>query len=385
VLATVNLFATIATAGLAVTATKHVAEHRASDPALAGRLVGLAFITSSAFGIVMALVLVAMSPWLASATLGAPHLAGELRLGALMMALASVNGSQTGVLTGLESFRAIAVANAIRGVATFALVTAGVVLRGVAGAVLGYAVATAAAVLASEVLVRRECRRNGIRISFRVPRAEMAVLWRFSLPALIAGVSFTPATWWSNALLVSRSSYVENGVFNAARNWQSVVLFFTAAVANIGLPMLSNMLAERDYTKYRRRLAVNFGLTSGLALAVAIPVAALARWIMSMYGMEFQGRGSVLVWMCIAAVLMAANIAVGHAIWSLNAARSGMVLALVRGAALVAFSYVFVNRGAEGLAMAWASMGAVQTLTQVPFMAWLLRRVRAEWQVACAP
>lgn len=384
VLATVNLFATVATAGLGLTATKHVAEHRAADPERAGRLVGLALVTSAGFGVAIAAVLAAAAPWLASATLAAPHLAGALRLGALMMALSSVNGAQIGALTGLEAYRAIAVSNAARGGATFVLVTGGVWLGGLDGAILGYAAATGVAVLASELLLRRACRADRIPLAFRIGREEWAVLWRFSLPALVAGVSFTPATWWSNALLVARSSYVENGVFSAARNWQNVVLFFTSAVANLGLPMLSSVLADRDYAKYRHRLAVNFALTSGLALAVALPVVVLAPWIMGLYGPEFEGRGAVLAWMCAASVLMAVNIAVGHAIWSLGAARSGMALALLRGAALVGFSYLFVERGAVGLALAWTAMGAVQTATQVPFMVWLLRRLRAEWRVSDA-
>lgn len=379
VVSTVNLFSALATAGLGVTATRYVAEHRTADPARAARVIGMSAVVSWASAALVGVVLVLLAPWLASETLAAPHLAAELQIGALTMALSAVNGAQVGVLTGLEAFRAAAVGNVVRGAATFALVLAGLLLGGLRGAVIGYALGALLTVAVHAGIVRTECASRGIPIAWRPRREEMGLFWRFSLPALVAGISFTPATWWSNALLVNRTSYAENGVFGAARQWQSMVLFFTNAVANLGLPMLSSVLPERDGRKYRRHLALNFALTAGLAAAVAVPVVVASPWVMRLYGPEFQGRGLVLVWISASAVLMAANVSVGHAIWSLDASRAGVLLALARGAALVAFSYLLVDRGADGIALAWLAMGVVQTAIQVPFMAWLLRKQERDW------
>jgi hypothetical protein len=76
------------------------------------------------------------------------------------------------------------------------------------------------------------------------------------------------------------------------------------------------------------------------------------------------------------------NISVGHAIWSLNAAVSGMFLALVRGLARVCGTYWFAAHGAVGLAGAYVFMGVVQTIIQAPFMLWLLHSQSRKWSDA---
>ena len=164
-----------------------------------------------------------------------------------------------------------------------------------------------------------------------------------------------------------------------ARQWQAVILFPATAVANLGLPMLSGVIPERNFRKYRRYLLINFGLTSGLAAAVAVPVALSSPWLIRLYGPGFVGGAGTFVLLAAATLLMAMNICVGHAIWSLDALRAGMILALVRGGVLVAASYPLVRRGAEGLALAYLVMAFVQTAVTVPFMIWLLRRIRREW------
>ena len=56
----------------------------------------------------MALGLFIFAPWLAEHTINAPHLAGVLRIGALILFINALNGAQTGALSGFEAFRTIA-------------------------------------------------------------------------------------------------------------------------------------------------------------------------------------------------------------------------------------------------------------------------------------
>jgi O-antigen/teichoic acid export membrane protein len=379
VITTVNLFATVATVGLGVTSTKYVAEYRTSHPERAGKIVGISAVTAVISGLLVALTLTVGAGWIATVTLDSPGLAAPLRWAATLMFVSTMSGAQTGALSGFEAFKFIATGSVVRGIVTLPAVALGIWAGGLIGAIIGYTVAAAAGSLTLEILLRRKCRLHGVVVDYAIDADGLRLLWRFSVPALIAGLSFTPATWWANALLVTRGGFVENGIFNAARQWQTLVLFLSSSVANLGLPMLANVAPHRDHPKYLKYLGANFALTSGLAVVTAIPVAASSNWIMSFYGPEFAGRGIVLTWICAGAVLMALNAAVGQAIWSLNAARAGMLLAILRGGALVAAAYLLVDRGAEGLAGAYVAMGLIQTLTQAPFMAWLLRRQRREW------
>ena len=378
VLTTVNLFATVASVGLGVTATKHVAEYWRHDPRHAGRIIAMSSMVSAVSGSAIAILLIVLAPWLSRSTLKAP-LATELQLGALMMLFAAVNGYQTGTLAGFEAFRTQAVLNAIRGFVACPAIVTGVVLGGLRGAMIAYTATSAVTFLIHEIAIRRQCRLHSVPLSYSVDKADLRLLWSFSLPVLIASFSFTPAVWWTSAMLGTTAGYAQLGIFNAALQWQLLVMFFSNAVANLGLPTLSAVLPERSIEKYKQMLKVNFLLTTALAVIIAVPVGLAAPWIMSLYGHGFASGALTLRLVCLAAVISAANISVGQAIWSLGAARPGMLLALMRGLALVAAASLLSPHGAAGLAGAYVVMGVVQTVVQAPFMCSLMRRQAAVW------
>jgi O-antigen/teichoic acid export membrane protein len=378
VLTTVNLFATVASVGLGVTATKHVAEYRRHDPRHAGRIIAMSSMVSAVSGSAIAILLIVLAPWLSRSTLKAP-LATELQLGALMMLFAAVNGYQTGTLAGFEAFKAQAVLNTIRGVFAFPAIVTGVVLGGLRGAMIAYTATSAVTFLIHEIAIRRQCRLHSVPLSYRVDKADLRLLWSFSVPVLIASFSFTPAVWWTSAKLGTSAGYAQLGIFNAALQWQLLVMFFSNAVANLGLPTLSAVLPERSIEKYKQMLKVNFLLTTMLALVLAVPVGLAAPWIMSLYGHGFASGATTLRLICLATVLSAANTSVGSAIWSLNAALPGMLLALMRGVALVVAASLLSSHGAAGLAWAYVLMGIAQTAVQVPFIYSLMRKQAAVW------
>ena len=374
VLATTNLFTTMFTSGLSMTATRYVAEHRSSDPPRAGAIVGLCWVTSIVVGAATALLVVLFAPWLSRGILGAPGLAGALSLGAVVMFFAALNGSQVGALSGLEAFNWVAFGNLVRGSAIILFVTAGAAWGGVTGALIGYIAVGAATAVFYQLAVRWRCASGAITISYLFTRKDLRVLSQFTLPVLVTVFSFTPAAWWSNVLLANRSGYSEAGVFGAILHWQMFILFFTNAISNIGLPMLSNLRAERDPQKYKTCLAVTFALTAAPAVMVAVGVAIFSRSIMHMYGPAFEHGAAGLALMSVAAVLSAINAPVGHVLWSLDATVSAVLLALLRGGALLLAAYALVGKGATGLAGAYVIMGVIQTAATVPFMIWLLRR-----------
>jgi len=382
VLGTMNLFVTLFTSGLSMTASKYVAENRDTDLARAATVVGLSWSTSIVVGILMIPMIITLSPWLSRDMLGAPRLARALSLGAVVVFFGALNGSQIGTLSGLEAFKQVAFGNLVRGIGTIVFVTIGAVLDGVVGALWGYVGVGAVTTIYYQTAAHRACAAEGIVPSYRFDRDDIRMLWRFTLPVLLTTVSFTPAAWWSNVLLAKRSGYSEAGIFNAMVHWQLFILFFSNAVSRMGLPILSNLRAEQDATKYKRYLAVNFVLTSAPAVVIGILVALFSPLIIKLYGPSFQHGASALSLMSLAAILSAMNIPVGHAIWSLEATTAAALLALLNGASLVLASSVLAGHGATGLAGAYVIMGVVQTAVNVPFMGWLLRR---EFTVTTAP
>lgn len=373
-LATVNLFLSVASAGLGMTASRYIAEHRDSDPERAGRIIGLCSATALAVGVAMVIFCLLAAPWLSGQVLRAPGLEVGVGIAGGILLFAAINASQTGILGGLEAFRTIAIGNAIRGAGLALLAPIGAAIFGLRGALLGYVAAGLATTIYYRITIRRECKSRPIKVTYQISKEDLRILYRFTLPVLVATFSYTPAAWWSNVLLARTRGYAEAGIFSAVVQWQFLILFFATATANISLPTLSNVLAERDSRKYKRCLAANFLVTSVPAVAVAIPVAIASRFIMSLYGPAFQHGAHAVVLISISAVFFAINAPVNQAMWSLEAAVPGVLLALVRGGALMIAAYACVGGGAQGLAGAYTLMSIAQVVIGVPWLAWLVRR-----------
>lgn len=374
VLATSNLLTTLFAAGLGMTASRYVSEHRNSDPQRAGRIIGLSWVTSIVVGAATTLLVLLLAPWLSREILHASELSRAVSLAGVVMFFAALNGSQVGTLSGLEAFHRVAFGNLVRGTGIILFVIVGAALGGVNGALLGHVAAGAVTALFYQSAVRRECAARGIAISYRFGREDLRILWRFTFPVLVTNLCFAPAAWWSNVLLANRSGYSEVGVFNAVFHWQLVIMFFSNAISNIGLPMLSNLRAERDPEKYKKCLAMNLFLTSAPAITIAVPVAICAGFIMRLYGPAFEHGQTALALISLAAVLSAVTLPIGNVIWSLDATISAVLLALVRSGTLVIASYALARGGATGLAGAYVIMGVIQTAAIVPFTFWILRR-----------
>jgi O-antigen/teichoic acid export membrane protein len=114
--ASIDLFGVFAGFGLALTATKYIAELRLKDPDRTGRIIALSTVVAILGGTVVAIVLFALAPWLAAKTLADPELAIPLRIGALALFFSALNGAQGGALYGFEAFRVMALLQAVVGI-----------------------------------------------------------------------------------------------------------------------------------------------------------------------------------------------------------------------------------------------------------------------------
>jgi O-antigen/teichoic acid export membrane protein len=238
---TVGMFFVFAGFGLGLTATKHIAEFRSSDPARAGRIISLSWLVAMVTGGLMALGLFIFAPWLAEHTINAPHLSGVLRIGGLILFINALNGAQTGALSGFEAFKTIAHVNLFVGLISFPILVGGAYLGGLTGAVWALAINLGVNWLLNHIALRKEARRYAVPLSFVNCTSDLPVLWKFSLPAVLAGVMVGPVRWACGALLANQpDGYGEIGIFSAALVFQNMLLFASGMINAPLLSMVSN-------------------------------------------------------------------------------------------------------------------------------------------------
>ena len=370
---TVGLVGAFAGAGLGLTATKYVAEHRSTDTSKTGMYASLSLRMAILSGLVASGVLFVTSGWIAGVVLGQAGLAQDLRISASLVLFAAINGVQLGVVTGLEDFRTMALMNMIRAVVLFITLSAGCYLYGLRGAVAGLAVAEAVAAAVNQFALRHSCCKRAIPLRHRhVPRNEVLALARFAVPTLLASLVISPAFWLSNVIMFQQPGGVRSlGVFNAADRWRQVLLFLPGSVATIILPMLSNLRGTRDSANYRRVLRLNLLANLVVVTIPAIIVIAAAPLAMSAFGAEYRGGSTALTILSLSAIAMVLNNLLQSALVSMGYAWRRVALDSLLAALLGLLSWWLIPRfQVDG--MAWANLGAF-TVTIAP-LSWSVRR-----------
>ena len=235
---------------------------------------------------------------------------------------------------------------------------------GLEGALLGLVASQALNSFLNFHGLRVEARHARVPLAFIGSSHERDVLWRFSLPALLGGVMVGPANWLCNAFVVNQSGgYGEMGLFNAANQWRTAILFLPATLASVALPMLSNLQGWANARNYRKVLKVNLGLTFLSSAAVALPVALLAPWIMSRYGASFRAGSNVLILLCVVSVVMATLSVVGQTIASEGRMWFGFSLNAIWATVLIGSCFLLRERGALGLCLANLAAYSVHLVT----------------------
>jgi O-antigen/teichoic acid export membrane protein len=366
--ATIGMFGTLAGFGMGLTANKHVAEFKHTDPARAGRVLGLASATAWLSSGVMALSLLVSAPALAARTLAAPHLAGLLQVGALLLFLSALNGAQTGALSGFEAFKAIARISLISGVLTFPIMVGAAWNWGVAGAVWALIGSEAANCLLCFAALRAETARLHIRYTFSGLWNERNLFFGFTLPAVLIGALNSVVAWGAGALVVNQlGGYAEMGIYNAVLRVKQIPdSVLTMLMAPI-IPILSESFGKSDHDSYRKTLRVFLLMSTLVIVPVSLVQAAAPELTLMLFGQEYAGRPLIVSWLMFYAVLASLGLCAGHVL--VTAGRLWLAWLLSLGFALcyALLALLLVPRyGAVGyaasLALAYATAWTLPSL-----------------------
>ena len=376
------MFALFSSLGMGMTAAKHVAQFRKTEPLRAGRVLGLSALMAWVTGAFFMLVLMIAAPWLATHTLAAPNLVTPLRIGAGMLLLGAVIGAQSGALTGFEAFKETSHITILMGAISLPFSVLGTWAFGLTGAVLALVLIQAMGVLLYYLALRKKSRESSVPIRFSGAFREASIIWRFSIPAVISGTMVTPVLWACSAIIANTPhGYSEMGFFNAANQWRVAILTFPSLLANVALPMLSGLLAEADAKGYRTLLWTNVKIGAGASAVAAVVISCLSPFIMGSYGKSFASGYPVLIVLCGVAVIMAALDIVGQSIASEGRMWFGFALNAIWAVVLVSSTWALRNSGALGLALANLIAYGVHTLTSCCYVWWRFAKDR-KWQAA---
>ena len=368
---TMGMFGVLAGFGLGTTATKFISELRITDPARAEKISNLTIIISLINGLLLLIAFLLGSDSLSSYAFNSTHMTDYLRAGSLLLVLSALNGVMLGILSGFETFRTIARINIWQGVCAPLCAIPLVWLYGVQGAVASLTVNASIGLLMCAFSLKRLYVEHSFQARFKLQSfSEWPVLYKYSLPAMLSGLMVVPVTWLTNLLLIRQpGGFGELGVFNAANQWRTIIMFLPGLLTSAMLPVMSDMHGRENLSEFSRILKLNLQATWVICLPLTIVVIGFGNVLAGFFGRDFSGTASATVLMSVTCFLLVVNNTVGTALAGASRMWIGTALNFVWGATLITASYLLVPlRGAFGLAAAYVIAYLLHTVLQMAYV-----------------
>lgn len=349
--------ATLSQLATGYTAAKYIAEYRSNNPERAGQIMGLCALISTMMAGVATFLLISIAPWLASAMLKEPHLSFALMIGSSFLFFSAINGYQTGSLSGLEAFGSLAKAGVLSGFAAVTAISLGAWWGGLNGTFVGLSISAFVRWAIHKRWLRLESRVHGIKPQYIGSlRREKAIIYKFALPAALAGYYSMPMIWLANAFLVRQpKGYEEMALYSSSSSVRMFVLFIPQVINNVSLSILNNIKGSGDTQRYRRAYRSNVVIIFFVTLTCSLVVGLFGDTILGIFGKEFRGGKMVLQVLMISTIFESVSIALYQhlqaqaKIWT-----SLFFINIPRESAFIILAFIFVRvKGAVGLSVAY--------------------------------
>jgi O-antigen/teichoic acid export membrane protein len=376
-MSTVTTAAAFAGFGLGLTATRYVARYREEDPQVAASFIRFVTAISAGLSGLAGTLMLMAAPHMASDVFHRSQLTPSVRLAAVSVFCLTVNGVQTGVLSGFERFRSVASVNAVRGastlLATVALVPAWELEGAVAAVGLGGVLACILSVL--QIASAKKAYAVPTRAPFDWRHAKL--LWSFSLPAVLAGIVVSPVTWLASLWLArAPNGYAELGLFGAANQWRSALALIPTTLMQPLLPVLTS-LTRASRKSFGLLVLLSIALNGVAAAGVGVVLVCAVPLISTLYGRSFTGLNDVMIPLMIAGVISCAAAPVGHALASEEKVWIGVGLNTIWGGCLLGVAaFTVADAGAQGLAYSFLAANILHMFTSGYYLIHLRRSGR---------
>jgi O-antigen/teichoic acid export membrane protein len=350
-------FEVFVTAGLSVTCTKFVADLHRTDPQRTGRVIDLANIISAIAALLIGGLLICFASTISQHVLAAPELTTALYWVAALVALLSFSGIQQGILVGFEAFRVVSLIELAGGISILFLVPICGLIFGMQGAFWGLILGYALRLSAQHFAVAKQIATRGIQRQWAFPKDELAILWQFSLPGMLNSVVYGPVAWLAIAVVARQpNGAAEVGIFYAANQWFSLLLFLPTILNQVAFPIMTERL-NAGWTDTAWRLFYGKILaTVGVVTLAVLVVGFISPFIMDFYGVEYASKWHVLLVVILAAWISAPLGPMGNMLIAHTKQWSWFVANLVWAGCLLFVVYMLRHHGA--FALAWAHVAA---------------------------
>ncbi len=338
--------------GLGLTATKYMAEYREASPEKIGNL--LVFLVSAVVlsGVIIGSGLFFYATEFA-AYLESPQLKRLIKISSLLPLFLAASSIGSGLIAGLEQFKKLATINIIMGIANVLSMCTGALVAGVEGVLWANLILSILNVILV-VYTLAECLKGfGVVLRPLLLKYEFKKIISFTLPAFLIGLTYGPATFYCNALLVKTENGLEQmAILGASMQWYAIALFLPASLAAVVLPVSSNLAVSSSKNAYRAMILKAMKSSFLLSMPALIFISIFSTRIMELYGDGFSEGDDVLVITAVSVVFVSMQMSIGNSLSARGKVWGQLGLNIFQALIFIALTKVWIEDGAYGLALA---------------------------------
>lgn len=156
-------------------------------------------------------------------------------------------------------------------------------------------------------------------------------------------------------MLVNYASFESLGIYEVADQWKVIVLFVPGAIANILLPIFSNIQGSGNNDSFSKTLRFSIIINGGIAFLLFLLVYVFKDFIISFYGKGYENI-SILVVLCFSTIFSSIAQVLTLSLISLAKVWVSFMFNLIWAILLLGSSYVMLENGLRASALAWANV-----------------------------
>lgn len=289
--------ASFSTLGLGFTSTKYIADAISNSPNKLREIIKTSIGTTLGFSTFLCILLFVFAGTLAD-YINEPQAASAFRALGIIVVLRAINTISAGVLAGYKSFKAIGINSVISGCVLLIFSSILTYKFGLVGSFIALSLSQLVNALLNFITVVKFFKLAEINDIGKSVSKEMLL---FTVPVAIQEFSYMLATWGGTMILTKYASLGEVGLWTAASQWYTIILFVPNLLLNVILSYLSGVSKDRNSHSrmLKKMLLINF-VCSFIPFII---VYALAGFISSFYGATFVGLKEVIRVVTISTVL----------------------------------------------------------------------------------
>ena len=285
---TILMFSSFAGLGLGMSAVRYIAEYKETDKSKTSRIIGLSLSFGLLIGALVAIILYFSADWLSLNSLKNPKLSIDLKISALILFFASINGVQLAILEGLQSYKRIATIQLINSLFSIPIYICFAYYFGVLGSVIALGLSNLLLCFSSQKLIRRQLKENDITIDFKGFMSEYKMLLHFSIPAFLGGFIVSPVKWFADSTIFSQNKGAYSlGLFTAAFTLHTVFLLF---IGMLNSPFTTIMSSNVNNPKDIRFQKFNLLGQWHIGILIILPFIAFPEIGELLFGKEYIGQ-----------------------------------------------------------------------------------------------